>query len=201
MTPRRVPTQERSRATVDAILTAAAYILIRDGYLGLNTNRVAERAGVNIASLYQFFPNKDSLVLELKRRHDEAINVAMSAAMAERSLKSREARVRAMVEAWVAGNAVEPELHRVFMQELPRLTKHQPSLASRYCRAEEAKEFFAPWAENLPEFELSIWLITTLCETVVLRAVSERRADVKSGAFVDQLVRMITSYLRAKTVG
>src|SRR5688500_11026502 len=69
LAPRKRPRQERSRATVDAIVQAAAYILVRDGYAKLTTNRIAERAGVNIASLYQFFPGKQAILAELQRRH------------------------------------------------------------------------------------------------------------------------------------
>ena len=63
--PRKHPKQERASATVDAILQAATYILIRDGWEGLDTNKIAKRAGVNIASLYQYFPNKQAIVIEL----------------------------------------------------------------------------------------------------------------------------------------
>ena len=68
--PRKVPSQERSRFTVDAILEAAAYILVRDGYARLTTNRIADRAGVNVASIYQYFPGKDAIVAELRRRRE-----------------------------------------------------------------------------------------------------------------------------------
>ena len=63
--PRRTPKQGRSRATVNAILQAAARILAADGYDDLQTNRVVEVAGVGIGSLYEYFPNKDALVLGL----------------------------------------------------------------------------------------------------------------------------------------
>ena len=69
--PRKSPAQERSRATVEAILQAATYILRRRGYAALTTNAIAERAGVNIASLYQYFPNKEAVFVELCRRHAE----------------------------------------------------------------------------------------------------------------------------------
>ena len=58
---RRQPRQERSRATVDAILTATTQVLMERGYAGLTTNRVAEVAGASIGSLYQYFPNKESM--------------------------------------------------------------------------------------------------------------------------------------------
>jgi AcrR family transcriptional regulator len=72
--PRKRPRQERSRFTVEAILEAAADILVRDGYETLTTNRIADRAGVNVASLYQYFPGKEAIVAEVaaaasKRRY------------------------------------------------------------------------------------------------------------------------------------
>ena len=69
LSPRKSPRQERSRATVEAILEATTDILIRQGAGRLTTNRIAERAGVNIASLYQYFPGKEAIVAELRRRH------------------------------------------------------------------------------------------------------------------------------------
>lgn len=62
--PRKQPQQRRSRATVDKILAAAAQVLAEEGD-GATTDRIAARAGVSIGSLYQYFPNKDALLLEL----------------------------------------------------------------------------------------------------------------------------------------
>jgi len=67
LSPKKTPRQERSRATVEALLEATTDILIREGYTKLTTNRIAERAGVNIASLYQYFPGKEAIVAELRR--------------------------------------------------------------------------------------------------------------------------------------
>jgi len=69
--PRKTPTQPRSERTVAVLLEAAAQVLERDGLQGFNTNAVAERAGVSIGSLYQYFPGKDALTLALMRREDE----------------------------------------------------------------------------------------------------------------------------------
>ncbi|WP_353957073.1 helix-turn-helix domain-containing protein [uncultured Ornithinimicrobium sp.] len=65
--PRKQPQQRRSRATVDKILAAAAQVLAEEGD-GATTDRIAARAGVSIGSLYQYFPNKGALMLELARR-------------------------------------------------------------------------------------------------------------------------------------
>ncbi len=63
--PRKRPTQSRSEATFNAILEATARILEKDGLRDLNTNLIAERAGVSIGTLYQYFPAKEVILAEL----------------------------------------------------------------------------------------------------------------------------------------
>ena len=70
--PRKKPAQARSRATVEAILEAATRILRDQGLAGLTTNRVAERAGVSVGSLYQYFPGKEALLAALIEREASA---------------------------------------------------------------------------------------------------------------------------------
>jgi AcrR family transcriptional regulator len=65
---RRSPSQARSRATYDAILEAAAQILERNGLDALNTNDVADRAGVSIGTLYQYFPDKHAILIAAAKR-------------------------------------------------------------------------------------------------------------------------------------
>ena len=68
---RKRPVQDRSRRTVDAILNSAAHFFATNGYSATTTNHIAGRAGVSIGSLYQYFPNKDSLLVALEERHLE----------------------------------------------------------------------------------------------------------------------------------
>lgn len=65
---RRRPKQARSRATVDTILEAAAEILTEHGPQGATTNRIAERAGVSVGTLYQYFSSKKALFMALGER-------------------------------------------------------------------------------------------------------------------------------------
>ena len=60
--PRKQPKQSRSKDLVDAILTAASRVLTQSGYEDVSTKRVSEVAGVSVGSLYQYFPNRESLV-------------------------------------------------------------------------------------------------------------------------------------------
>ncbi|WP_437580467.1 TetR/AcrR family transcriptional regulator [Sorangium sp. So ce887] len=197
ITPRKQPTQDRSRATVEAILQATAYILVRDGYARLTTNRVAQRAGVNVASLYQFFPGKEALVAELHRRHIEQGRAAARAVLAAHQGQSPDRVLRTMVAASIAAHAVEPELHRVFLEQMPRI-KAPRSAASEGFMLEEAKQLLPAWGCAAPDVELAWWMMQTAAHAVVHQAIVERPDDLRSGALAEELVRLLDRYLRGE---
>jgi AcrR family transcriptional regulator len=114
---RKEPRQARSRATVAAIVEAGARILSDEGWAGFTTNRIAEAAGVSIGSLYQYFPDKLSLVAAIRHRHlDDSMSV-MRRVRAD-GLSPEEFAGR-LVEAVVAIHSVHPGLHRVLLDEAP----------------------------------------------------------------------------------
>ncbi|MDC0668344.1 TetR/AcrR family transcriptional regulator [Nannocystis radixulma] len=194
--PRRRPLQARSQVTVEAVLQATAYILVRDGYARLTTNRIAERAGVNIASLYQFFPNKEAIVVELERRHGERTDAAMMAALARPRGSDLESTLRALVSAYVAAQTIDPALQRVFAEEVPRLRGRRSASAGERC-AVEVTAFLAASGVTSPRLELAGWMLATVCRTVVYHGVLERSSDACSGALVDEMVAMLSRWLRA----
>src|SRR5580700_8543077 len=74
---RKAPGQARSQETVAVILEASARILESEGVRGFNTNAIAAKAGVSIGSLYQYFPNKDAIVLALIGSYEEGLHDAV----------------------------------------------------------------------------------------------------------------------------
>jgi AcrR family transcriptional regulator len=81
---RKTPRQARSLATVGIILDAAALVLVEEGYDRATTNRIAERAGVSIGSLYQYFPNRDALLGALHSRTNRQISDGIWQILGER---------------------------------------------------------------------------------------------------------------------
>lgn len=67
--PRKIPAQERSRSTVMAIYQAATQVFSKEGYEGTTTDLIAERAGVSVGTLYQYFPSKDAILIGLFEKH------------------------------------------------------------------------------------------------------------------------------------
>lgn len=100
---RKAPQQQRSRAMVDVVLEATARILEDGGLAAFNTNAIAERAGIGIASLYDYFPSKDAILLEFARReirqHRTAIMDAVDAAVADSNLEPERYIIGALMNA------------------------------------------------------------------------------------------------------
>jgi AcrR family transcriptional regulator len=114
---RKEPRQARSRATVETIVQAGARILSDEGWAGFTTNRVAELAGVSIGSLYQYFPDKLSLVDAIRRRHLDDSMAVMRRVRADGVSPAKFATQ--LVEAMVAAHSVYPGLHRILLDEAP----------------------------------------------------------------------------------
>lgn len=196
VTPRKAPTQERARATVDAILRAAARLLVKDGWHRLTTNRIAERAGVNIASLYQYFPNKEAIVVELQRRHVTAGRAEVERVLASLPKASPRARLRAGIEANVALHLVEPELHRALSELMPQLVKRKSVRLDADHHA-DAERMLREAGFDHPNNERVAWVVSTVMHAVTHEGVRERLDDMRSGALADELVILVERYLSA----
>lgn len=119
--PRKIPTQARALETVEAILAATKKVLVKEGYEGTTTNRVAEVAGVSIGSLYQYFPSKESLLAELVDRHLKKMLHVLSTTAAEGEASTIEEAARTIIHAVFVAHRVSPKLHRVVMQQMARI--------------------------------------------------------------------------------
>ena len=118
---RRLPGQARSQETVSVILEASARILESDGLRGFNTNAIAAKAGVSIGSLYQYFPNKDCIVLALISSFEKALHDTVVKAVQDGKGKGLKSRLRLVVRALVNAHYYRPRLNRVLEIEEERL--------------------------------------------------------------------------------
>lgn len=109
--PRKVPGQARSRKRVDLILDAATEVLVEQGFDGVTTNLIAQRAEVSIGSVYQFFPNKFSILYALALRHlDRIAEVRRVAVSPENPISTWEEGIDRVIDAlagyWVSQKAL-----------------------------------------------------------------------------------------------
>jgi AcrR family transcriptional regulator len=161
--PRKKPRQERSEATVDAILEATARVLCTTGYDRASTNRIALAAGVSIGSLYQYFPSKEALVAALAERHMAKMTSLVRAKLAELADAPIAVGVRAMIQAMFDAHAVEPALHKVLIEQVPRIGR----------------------LENLRTVESEV-------EELVLTLLKTRKSELRRGALETMALLLIT---------
>ena len=120
---RKAASQERSRATVEALVEATARILVKDGFDKASTNRIAEVAGVSVGSLYQYFPSKEALVAAVIERHQQEIMQNVRSELAGVLDQPIEKAVRKLVATAVKAHRIDPKLHRVLAEQIPRVGK------------------------------------------------------------------------------
>ncbi len=121
LVPRKRPAQARSVALVEAILEAAAGILETSGLAALTTNEVAERAGVSIGSLYQYFPNKDAILASLITRQEIALRAAVERSFAQAMPGDFGSALRIVVGAALDHHQKAPRLCLILEAEERRL--------------------------------------------------------------------------------
>ncbi len=115
--PRKTPLQARSTVTVEALAEATIQVLLTVGLDRLTTNRVAERAGVSVGTLYQYFPNKQSLLFALLENHmvkvSEAVEMACDDARGKPLLEMVSHVVQRFVDAKMKRTDYSMALYRI----------------------------------------------------------------------------------------
>lgn len=197
--PRKEASQERSRATVDALVEATARILVREGFDKASTNRIAEVAGVSVGSLYQYFPSKEALVAAVIDRHRQDILQVVRGELAKAAQQPLEEGVRTLVVVAVKAHRVNPKLHRVLAEQIPRVGKLEK--AETFSRENFA--LFRAYLENLRDeigvrdLDLAAFLCVTSIEAVTHNAVLHEKivSDKAMDTLIDEATRLVVGYL------
>ena len=196
---RRRPQQQRSRATVDGILDAASHLLDADGIDALTTTAVADRAGISVGSLYQYFPSKEALVAAVIERHQQEIMQVVRGELAEVANQPIEQGVRTLVAAAVKAHRVDPKLHRVLAEQIPRVGKLEK--VETFNRENYA--LFKAYIEShrreirAADLGLAAFVCVTSIEALTHTAVLHHDivSDEATEALVDEATRLVVGYL------
>ena len=112
LNPRKKPQQRRSRVTIDAIFEATIQVLLANGLDKITTIQIADRAGVSVGSLYQYFPNKRALMAAVVKRHVGEVADATIAACNSAHGKTIGEMCATMMTAFVDAKTRRPEVSR-----------------------------------------------------------------------------------------
>ncbi len=195
--PRKLPRQARSKATFDAIVEAYARLLKKRDHHAISTNQIAERAGVSIGSLYEFFPGREAILAVLTQRRLAALQRDVEAGV-ERALRlDLERAVDFLIRRVADAVSADRELYRIVLREAPYL--------QRLAETERARQGFHELARiageraaqrlDLPEFEADLWLIGRMLANAVLEIAFADERIVDRDVLVGELVRLTVRML------
>ncbi len=211
--PRKLPQQDRSRVTVEAILEATARILTEEGYDKANTNRIAERAGISVGSLYQYFPNKESLMTALMEQHSNEIAELVESKLQDLFDAPLEVAIPELVRAVIAAHGLNPRLHQVLNEEIPRseclqqmqnaderIAKLLGTYLTRWHDAPQGRLRDSP-QERLRDrlhpqnLEMTVFILSRTVESLCHSAVIEHPGFVSDSKFEQEVADLLLLYL------
>jgi AcrR family transcriptional regulator len=181
---------------VETILEAAARVFVRSGYARSTTNRIAEAAGISVGSLYQYFPSKDAIAVELLRRYRETLVGLVHGHLESVDDTTFESVVRALIGAVLRAEGIDPALHRVLIEQVLRTSargeivgfeEKVEGLLAEAIRGAKGRLF-----ERDPDTTAFVLVRAVL--GVVHSAVVDRPA-VNGPALVEELTRLVVRFL------
>lgn len=193
---RKAPTQRRAKTTVEKILRAANDLIEEEGFSGIGTGRIAERAGVNISSLYQYFPNRDSILLGL---YEEVVSEG-----------ARKLNALAMN---IHGDELKVVVPKIIKLLLAHYESHALILIRMSAEVEDIRmatraasfesiirSSIRMFLQQHPEYRhreqsRNIFFLQNLVVGNLRSYVNEPPSDLKRKEFIDQLSRLIVLFL------
>ena len=196
LTPRKRPRQARSAATLDAIFEATIQVLLADGMRALTTTRVAERAGVSVGTMYQYFPHKQSLIYALNERYLEVLADKVEATCRAQAGRPVAEMLAALIETYWRAKTERAEVTRALYRSVVEMDNEAlvEAFARRVDAATTAMLESAPDATfgDLPMVNLT--LVTVIFGTIrnaFERNLSQRAID----ALQVELLAMCRAYV------
>ena len=198
--PRKTPVQARSAVTVDAISEATIQVLLLHGIERLTTTRVAQRAGVSVGTLYQYFPNKQSMLFAVLERHLHRVAERVEAACDEACHKPLAEMIKQTVEAFVDAKMeradVSVALYRI-SADVGGPTLIKP-VTRRMQRAVEAMFRTAPDLQFPPD-KVCLEMMFAAMGGVMRSLLESEPSPAAVRKSRDQLVLLCQAYMAAAT--
>lgn len=201
LAPRKLPRQARARETQAAILEGAARVFGERGYAATTTNHIAERAGVSIGTLYEYFPNKDAILAVLHAEHLQAsrdlLEGLVEQVRAPDGWQCVEVIARRFVEAVTAQHEQDPALHEVLFEQAPL---EPPSRAAFDVFQDDLVKLAAGILRDHPDLdiedpEMAAGIVVHTVEALTHKLVLHPTPGMDRDAYCEAVVRLVVSFV------
>ncbi|WP_158305692.1 MULTISPECIES: TetR/AcrR family transcriptional regulator [unclassified Nocardioides] len=191
---RRVPRQERSRRRVEDLLDAAARLVVEHGVEALTTREIAEAAGVPVASLYQYFADKEDVMLALAQRDMAEMDAQVAEDLAAVEVLSVATLVRTTMRAFVSVYHRRPAFVEIYLRGRTNLAVHRFGRQHNARIAETLQGFAIDAGLARADLPRSAALLAVEVGDRVFQLAFEESRDGDQ-ALVEEGIAMVTAYL------
>ena len=184
---------------VETLLEAAARVFVKEGYARATTNRIATAAGVSVGSLYQYFPSKDAIAVELLRRYRESLLEIVAQRLARAGEMPFEEVVEELLTMLLKHQAINPALHRVLIEQVLRTGARREILGfEEKLEAHLVTALHAAKSRvKVDDYELASFVLVRVVLAVVHAAVVDS-PRYNTPALARELTRLVTGYVGGK---
>ena len=195
--PRRAPRQKRAEDTIEVLLQATELAIVRHGFHGTTTNRIAEIAGVSIGTLYHYFPTKESLVQAVVHRMWQEEYEAMREQMVLLAGAPLEVIIRQVAKTLVGVIGKRRELVRRWYSEASHLGDLQTGLGMSNGAAEMVRRALEERRDEVRPTDLAFAadLVVKTALAVARTASRDYPEQLASGLLAEELGQMLARYL------
>ena len=200
--PRKQPVQARSEATVSALFDASIQVLLAVGYRRFTTTRVAERAGVSVGSLYQYFPNRQALITSVIERYLEGLRATIEQHCRDLRGSRLDQLVGGLVDAVIAAKWEHIEVSRALHEPFADIGGTQVVNASAVKTAGSIAEVLRSCADaSFRDVDRLALLIVISCSSLLQAAITDQTGAIGREALRAHMRAMVLGYLHEMRVG
>ena len=198
--PKKTATQRRSRETVDSLVEACTRLLPEVGYAGTTTNHIAERAGVGIASLYEYFPGKDAIVAQVAERLVKRVLARLAEGSPDILAAPAGQAYRLWIELIYETVEREKELVAVFTYQVPYTNRLEPirALGGTLLEFSQRVRHHAGGRVRQDLSDVTLQLVINLVSSTILQLVHDPPADTARREMLDELTRRVEEWTRGE---
>jgi len=194
--PRKRPVQARSEATVSALFEASIQVLLAVGYRKFTTTRVAERAGVSVGSLYQYFPNRQALITAVIERYLEGLRATIEQRCRELCGHTLDRQITGLVDAAITAKWAHIEVSRALHEPLADIGGTELVTASAIKTAGVVAEVLRSCADaSFRDVDRLSLLMVISCSALLQAAVTDETGALDRESVRTHMRAMVLGYL------
>jgi AcrR family transcriptional regulator len=199
LNPRKEPNQDRAKDTVENIVDATAHILEKEGFEKISTNRIAEKAGVSIGSLYQYFPTKEAIFSFMMERYvksqTELIDRIMEERKAEKNLRET---VKIIISAIMESKIKQARFQKMFAQKVLGFAGYESLNRQDEHLIDLFKRYLEPFEKDVRKenLDIALYFVIQSVKVLPIAILYQDRIKLSDPRVTDELVELVYRYLR-----